>query len=128
MYYLNNYIDMSREYTFLRTKFICIIWTLINSMSHGLRFLRTKFICIIWTLLQTWLKVEQFLRTKFICIIWTKTCHIKYWVCSWGLSLFVLFEQLKVSYRKLKGSWGLSLFVLFEPSKSNKKGLVVLED
>ena len=35
-------------------------------------------------------------------------------LCSWGLSLFVLFEP----YDKLKwvalGSWGLSLFVLFE--------------
>ena len=33
---------------------------------------------------------------------------------SWGLSLFVLFEPYLFKYQHLKGSWGLSLFVLFE--------------
>ena len=33
---------------------------------------------------------------------------------SWGLSLFVLFEQAQVRDMVSKGSWGLSLFVLFE--------------
>ena len=33
---------------------------------------------------------------------------------SWGLSLFVLFEQIRFSKLLETGSWGLSLFVLFE--------------
>ena len=34
--------------------------------------------------------------------------------CSWGLSLFVLFEPADSDTTETKGSWGLSLFVLFE--------------
>ena len=33
---------------------------------------------------------------------------------SWGLSLFVLFEQCKTYHALKECSWGLSLFVLFE--------------
>ena len=58
-----------------------------------------------------------FLRTKFICIIWTNAQGINVNPCSWGLSLFVLFEPLEKVYSKFIGSWGLSLFVLFEPLK-----------
>ena len=56
----------------------------------------------------------MFLRTKFICIIWSSVATSSDLTGSWGLSLFVLFEEeayrAKFDYR----SWGLSLFVLFE--------------
>ena len=35
-------------------------------------------------------------------------------MCSWGLSLFVLFELENAKGKLASGSWGLSLFVLFE--------------
>ena len=35
-------------------------------------------------------------------------------LCSWGLSLFVLFEHMINASIGAIGSWGLSLFVLFE--------------
>ena len=34
--------------------------------------------------------------------------------CSWGLSLFVLFERIYGALGGDYSSWGLSLFVLFE--------------
>ena len=55
-------------------------------------FLRTKFICIIWTDQTALLMQSSFLRTKFICIIWTEQLCGLCWYSSWGLSLFVLFE------------------------------------
>ena len=57
---------------------------------------------------------ELFLRTKFICIIWTNTTTVTLEVSSWGLSLFVLFEQGAEGDVTVPSSWGLSLFVLFE--------------
>ena len=47
---------------------------------------------------------------------------------SWGLNLFVLFEQQHVSVKWLHSSWGLNLFVLFEPELDNLKAENVLED
>ena len=35
-------------------------------------------------------------------------------ISSWGLNLFVLFEQISKVSSRPKGSWGLNLFVLFE--------------
>ena len=55
-----------------------------------------------------------FLRTKFICIIWTSEGWQRIKASSWGLSLFVLFEQQKELNWYDPSSWGLSLFVLFE--------------
>ena len=49
-------------------------------------------------------------------------------VCSWGLSLFVLFEQAVRDQREEIGSWGLSLFVLFEPWAPGRQATRVLED
>ena len=40
--------------------------------------------------------------------------------CSWGLSLFVLFERSLVNSMFDSCSWGLSLFVLFEPGHLTK--------
>ena len=57
----------------------------------------------------------MFLRTKFICIIWTFICIGSPNSCSWGLSLFVLFEPNATEVGGKESSWGLSLFVLFEP-------------
>ena len=54
------------------------------------------------------------MRTKFICIIWTKTIKEIADECSWGLSLFVLFELCTLYFEGVYCSWGLSLFVLFE--------------
>ena len=65
-------------------------------------FLRTKFICIIWTCSTIGLEVCMFLRTKFICIIWTSSEELEMNNSSWGLSLFVLFE-LSLSI------WGLNM-------------------
>ena len=48
--------------------------------------------------------------------------------CSWGLSLFVLFELFKDRWIKWIGSWGLSLFVLFELECQFACLIVVLED
>ena len=61
----------------------------------------------------------MFLRTKFICIIWTDQKEIYNSLCSWGLSLFVLFERTGCWKGEWTSSWGLSLFVLFELSKPN---------
>ena len=71
---------------------------------------------------------RSFLRIEFICIIWTRWGVIIHTTCSWGLNLFVLFEQ-KVSRNLHKvSSWGLNLFVLFEPSIPMISGPTVLED
>ena len=55
-----------------------------------------------------------FLRAKFICIIWTSKSRKRVKRCSWGLSLFVLFERIISQDNQDISSWGLSLFVLFE--------------
>ena len=47
---------------------------------------------------------------------------------SWGLSLFVLFERLLFIYRQSQSSWGLSLFVLFERTEQTEQISMVLED
>ena len=70
----------------------------------------------------------EFLRTKFICIIWTLVSLFILYSCSWGLSLFVLFEHVVDENNYKQGSWGLSLFVLFEPKKKKKMKKEVLED
>ena len=57
---------------------------------------------------------DTFFRTKFICIIWTLDGCYALCACSWGLSLFVLFELKGKSKDRYDSSWGLSLFVLFE--------------
>ena len=47
---------------------------------------------------------------------------------SWGLSLFVLFELLYWTRYFQSGSWGLSLFVLFELTEKDLDEFEVLED
>ena len=69
-----------------------------------------------------------FLRTKFICIIWTKNSGRTRQSCSWGLSLFVLFEPDRQTEQCHGGSWGLSLFVLFELCRVIACDNIVLED
>ena len=49
LYYLNLKVQWSFSMKFLRTEFICIIWTNRPSASRWSEFLRTEFICIIWT-------------------------------------------------------------------------------
>ena len=58
---------------------------------------------------------NQFLRIEFICIIWTQDSLLILTKGSWGLNLFVLFEQSGQRAMSFIGSWGLNLFVLFEP-------------
>ena len=58
-----------------------------------------------------------FLRIEFICIIWTCITFLFNDTCSWGLNLFVLFEQMELFRIQKFGSWGLNLFVLFEPKQ-----------
>ena len=77
---------------------------------------------------EEYVKEKQFLRTKFICIIWTNTTHCVNLVCSWGLSLFVLFEPFFNIIIKCIGSWGLSLFGLFERPRPSTTRNKVLED
>ena len=72
-------------------------------------------------------KQLAFLRTKFICIIWTYSDKPKTGCCSWGLSLFVLFEQKKERIISKTRSWGLSLFVLFELTEKKHSNTTVLE-
>ena len=48
--------------------------------------------------------------------------------CSWGLSLFVLFELYFIAWRCKDSSWGLSLFVLFELEDGARFCVEVLED
>ena len=62
------------------------------------------------------------MRTKFICIIWTPQNNLILNGSSWGLSLFVLFEQYVQWRCELTCSWGLSLFVLFEQIHHQKLG------
>ena len=71
---------------------------------------------------------EEFLRAKFICIIWTNDKYILDACCSWGLSLFVLFEPRFIGQQKRLCSWGLSLFVLFERLNLEEGLKDVLED
>ena len=92
MYYLNFAESHFQLYVFLRTKFICIIWTFE-------RFARLK-MC-------SWGLSLFVLFERHICNIYL--VH-----CSWGLSLFVLFEQCFSHFINIVSSWGLSLFVLFE--------------
>ena len=113
---------------FLRTKFICIIWTARFLFQHLEQFLRTKFICIIWTERQYRLSPGGFLRTKFICIIWThdRACH--------GSELFLRTKFICIIWtgvcwmNNIIGSWGLSLFVLFERKCKLCVNRWVLED
>ena len=92
MYYLNAKVFGSIEATFLRTKFICIIWT---QMQMHL------------TLYGSW--------GLSLFVLFELRRYTKKWeISSWGLSLFVLFEQHFISQGIIKSSWGLSLFVLFE--------------
>ena len=69
-----------------------------------------------------------FLRTEFICIIWTELGWKDEEECSWGLNLFVLFEQICNFILVKIRSWGLNLFVLFERQTVRKIILTVLED
>ena len=77
-------------------------------------FLRTKFICIIWTQEQfNSVKVSSWGLSLFVLFERPYTgdcCRLS----SWGLSLFVLFEPACPTWIATCGSWGLSLFVLFE--------------
>ena len=68
------------------------------------------------------------MRTKFICIIWTYKTNCNDCDCSWGLSLFVLFEPEPKYLEDYQGSWGLSLFVLFEQEGVEAQSMTVLED
>ena len=54
------------------------------------------------------------MRIEFICIIWTRDGCVYYNNRSWGLNLFVLFEQHRWQEKGAYSSWGLNLFVLFE--------------
>ena len=70
-------------------------------------FLRIEFICIIWTVCFSILVFFQFLRIEFICIIWTLQKYDDETEGSWGLNLFVLFEQRqrKKSRRQVLEDW-----------------------
>ena len=59
-------------------------------------------------------KRGAFLRIEFICIIWTMTADGSITPRSWGLNLFVLFEQRLCEDDANLSSWGLNLFVLFD--------------
>ena len=66
-----------------------------NFRDESYLFLRIEFICIIWTCLwHKWFHTK-FLRIEFICIIWTPVRPFFPFICSWGLNLFVLFEQFE---------------------------------
>ena len=113
-------------------------------------FLRTKFICIIWTLnlkitrtsgswgLSLFVLFEPFTSGKPAKLgSWGLSLFVLFEpftsgkpakLGSWGLSLFVLFELLCSIWRWRTGSWGLSLFVLFERSWNGIVLNKVLED
>ena len=140
MYYLNNSLTFTLTKLFLRTKFICIIWTdgkqvCLYPRSWGLSLFvlfephnsfehihKSSWGLSLFVLFELWLLPAtdqmQFLRTKFICIIWTKPCSSCTHFSSWGLSLFVLFEHSRHGLDDWCCSWGLSLFVLFELSSN----------
>ena len=146
-----------KQNKFLRIEFICIIWTgfllfMLILSSWGLNlfvlfelssstrgtilvledwiylyylnkainiladsvFLRIEFICIIWTTSSIWIThLSSWGLNLFVLFEQkTKITHHKY--CSWGLNLFVLFEHLELMTCHSPGSWGLNLFVLFE--------------
>ena len=134
---------------FLRIEFICIIWTQWPRLNHlvsswGLNlfvlFERSQSSFQLRQVLEDWIYlyylnrwqtkmiITSFLRIEFICIIWTD--KLKKLICysSWGLNLFVLFEQVNAQKNLAKSSWGLNLFVLFELVKEAIDELKVLED
>ena len=135
MYYLNIFDRVNSVYWFLRTEFICIIWTFrkhyeVQDCSWGLNLF--VLFELIWSILVSFRVLEDwiylyylnsrskqktrswFLRTEFICIIWTQQDWINKRLGSWGLNLFVLFELKDQSLLFWERSWGLNLFVLFE--------------
>ena len=128
LYYLNESFCRPHICMFLRIEFICIIWTLRRLKQLIARFLRIEFICIIWTKAIRCIPLCKFLRIEFICIIWTCFTWTPPSICSWGLNLFVLFEQVNAQKNLAKSSWGLNLFVLFELVKEAIDELKVLED
>ena len=158
MYYLNIFDRVNSVYWFLRTEFICIIWTFrkhyeVQDCSWGLNlfvlFELIWSILVSFRVLEDWIYLyylnvnlsvitqnlvledwiylyylnldqmtedgtlvledwiylyylnnescawtyRKFLRTEFICIIWTCRSNSAVCLCSWGLNLFVLFEQ-----------------------------------
>ena len=104
---------------FLRTEFICIIWTEGLPGHVFLMFLRTEFICIIWTIWYRLYVNSPFLRTELICIIWTIFSACWKRPGSWGLNLFVLFDNfllakiLMVVLKEYFLVYYLILFILF---------------
>ena len=77
-------------------------------------FLRTKFICIIWTMRYNPAKCSGSWGLSLFVLFELTTNNENYFASSWGLSLFVLFEPIKLKDNNVVCSWGLSLFVLFE--------------
>ena len=92
------------------------------------QFLRTKFICIIWT----FGGVDDHVPGSWglsLFVLFEPTERNSYNAGgSWGLSLFVLFEQLGDANSDCSSSWGLSLFVLFEQILLIYTLIQVLED
>ena len=92
MYYLNrNY--MVESMLWVLEDWIYLYYLNLDTCHHiGNMFLRTEFICIIWTIFTILFSHVMFLRTEFICIIWTTNTYQFSLYSSWGLNLFVLFE------------------------------------
>ena len=79
--------------------------------------MRTKFICIIWTLNKWHARYFCSLGLSLFVLFELNLKAIYIIARSWGLSLFVLFELPTGGAHAGECSWGLSLFVLFEPGK-----------
>ena len=128
LYYLNLNQNKTWNKEFLRTEFICIIWTVCYWNVYFNWFLRTEFICIIWTEGLPGHVFLMFLRTEFICIIWT------IWYRLYVNSPFLRTEFICIIWTifsacwKRPGSWGLNLFVLFDNFLLAKILMVVLKE
>ena len=125
MYYLNNLDVIKKIPEFLRTKFTCIIWTIVPSAKG----IKGSWGLSLFVLFEP---NSEFLSARF---------------SSWGLSLFVLFELTEKKHssttvlegwiylyylnlfgledRPNNSSWGLNLFVLFELSIITEHQLVL---
>ena len=93
LYYLNFIIISFCNHLVLEDWIYLYYLNLKSSVAFDKAFLRIEFICIIWTFHCYFDNFSLFLRIEFICIIWTFCCLFFSTGGSWGLNLFVLFEQ-----------------------------------
>ena len=98
---------------FLRTMFICIIWT---SAPSACQSACSWGLCLFVLFEPSSGRDYSTMRSWGLCLFVLfelLVCKDVIITGSWGLCLFVLFEQTVRDYKAMKRSWGLSLFALF---------------